>query len=150
MLKNTMRTGTRVLGALALSLSLVACGGNSNNAMPGAPSPDWEDWEDIQLSVTGRGIYPDGRPEGQAAAMAMRAARTDAYAKLAEELYGVELRGSTTVRDAVLANDVLETRVQGFIQGAEVTDTRRRPDLGIVEVDMDLLVTRDFARSMFR
>ena len=105
-------------------------------------------WEDVTFAATGRGVYPDGVSEAQARLMAERAARADGYRKLTEQVYGVALSASTTVRDQVLSDDRIETQFDGFIRRARVLDTRRSSDVGIVEIDMQLTLDDDFLRVL--
>jgi hypothetical protein len=107
-------------------------------------------WAETTIRVTGRGAYPQDASGAQARLMAERAARTDAYRKITEQVYGLELRSGTLVRDAVLANDEIEVSVRGFVRGAQVVDTRNRPNLGIVEIDMEVFLGEDFQRFVFR
>ena len=135
------------VGALAASFLGSGC-------QAPAPSPvvptNVPEWSQMTMSVTGRGAYPSDVSGPQARLMAERAARTDAYRKLAEQVYGLELRSGTTVRDAVLASDRIETDVSGFIRGARVVSTDHRADLGLVEMRMELLLGEDFQRIVFR
>jgi hypothetical protein len=107
-------------------------------------------WAETTIRVTGRGAYPENASGAQARLMAERAARTDAYRKITEQVYGLELRAGTLVRDAVLANDVIETSVAGFVRGASVVETRNRPNLGIVELDMEVFLGEEFQHLVFR
>jgi hypothetical protein len=53
--------------------------------------------------------------------MAMRAAEVDAYRKLAEQIQGFRISGSTTVSAFAVQNDSVRTYVDSFIRGARIT-----------------------------
>jgi hypothetical protein len=69
--------------------------------------------------------------------MAERAAKLDALRNLAEKVYGVRIDSTTTVQNFVTQNDQVRADVEVFLKGAEVTETRYKPD-GSVEVDVTL------------
>ena len=131
---------TVVLGAAAIS----ACA-----SRPVVPTNDPQ-WAEMTVRATGRGAYPATASGPQARLMAQRAARADAYRQLTEQVYGLEVSADTLVRDAVLADDRIETDVEGFIRGARVVATRNRPGLEIVELDMELDLGQDFLRLVLR
>lgn len=149
MRSSPLALGARSVLVLASLLALGACGGHKAEPAPLVPT-NVPAWTEMTLKATGRGAYPQNASGPQARLMAERAARTDAYRKLTEQVYGLELRSGTTVRDAVLSNDQISTRVDGFIRGARVTDTRDRADMGFVEMDMELGLGQDFQRIVFR
>lgn len=59
---------------------------------------------------------------GQRKLMAMRAAEVDAYRKLAEQVYGFNVDGNTTVADFVAQNDNVRAWVEAFIRGARIVE----------------------------
>lgn len=79
------------------------------------------DWDSESVIVEGYGAAP-GNPvnAAQAMSMARRAAVVDAYRNLSEEVYGVRITGDTTVKDSVVASDIVRTRVQGVIKNAKI------------------------------
>ena len=108
-------------------------------------------WAEMTVSATGRGAFPQNAgSQAQALVMAERAAKQDAFQKLAEEVYGLRLRSQTSVQDAVLADDRIDTELRAFIQSARILQVRQRPELGIVEVDVELLLGRRFEEILFR
>lgn len=145
----TFSAGLRPALVLAAALAAGACPGSRPDPVPLVPT-NVPAWAEMTLRATGRGAYPDNASGAQARLMAERAARTDAYRKLAEQVYGLELRSGTTVRDAVLAEDRIQTQVEGFIRGARVLGTRDRSDMGFVEIDMELGLGPDFQQIVFR
>lgn len=145
----SLRVALRPTLVLAVTLAVAACGGARPDPAPLVPT-NVPQWAEMTLRATGRGAYPQNASGAQARLMAERAARTDAYRKLTEQVYGLEVRSGTTVRDAVLAEDRIQTQVEGYIRGARMLDTRDRSDLGFVEVDMELGLGQDFQRIVFR
>lgn len=149
MQRTVSRTLVRPILAAAAFLVCTACPGPLKGPAKLVPT-NVPAWAETTLQVTGRGAYPENVSGPRARLMAERAARTDAYRKLTEEVYGLELRTGTTVRDAVLADDEIHTEVEGFIRGARVIATRDRADLGFVEMDMELGLGEKFQRMVFR
>ena len=62
---------------------------------------------------------PDVTHPGTREIMARRAAQVRAYATLLEIVKGVHVSGSTTVNDMTFGNEVLTTRVEGVLKGAQ-------------------------------
>ena len=56
--------------------------------------------------------------------LAMRAAKLDAYRTLAEQVYGLRVKGQTTIGEAVVTSDRLASAVEGMITGAEVVSIK--------------------------
>jgi len=56
--------------------------------------------------------------------LAMRAAKLDAYRTLAEQVYGLRVKGQTTIGEAVVTSDQLASAVEGMITGAEVVSIK--------------------------
>lgn len=52
-----------------------------------------------------------------------RAAKLDAYRRLAERIYGTVITSETTVKDLTLKNDVIVNEVKGLVKGATITNT---------------------------
>ena len=142
-------TRTRWGFAAAFVAVLGAAGISACASRPLVPTNNPQ-WAEMTVRATGRGAYPTTASGPQARLMAQRAARADAYRQLTEQVYGLEVRAGTLVRDAVLADDRIETDVGGFIRGARVVATRNRPNLEIVEMDMELDLGQDFLRLVLR
>jgi hypothetical protein len=106
-------------------------------------------WVPIVLRATGGGAPPEKAINAaQARLMTERAAKLDAYRNLLEQAYGVAIRAKSSVRDFVLKDDSIRSRVEAYIRGAKVIDTRYREDGG-VEVEMEVTLGYDF-RQIFR
>ncbi len=85
------------------------------------------------ITVKGTGAPNANMPAGQAKLMACRAAMADAYRNLSEQIMGVMVDSQTTVKNFVTESDVINTKVQGFIKGAEKLNERVLAD-GTCEV----------------
>ena len=70
---------------------------------------------------------------------AKRAAEVDAYRKLLERIYGLQISSDTRVRDFVTESDDIRTFVEGEIKGVRFANTRYQPD-GVVEVEAQVTI----------
>ncbi len=68
--------------------------------------------------------------------MAVRAARVDAFRRLAERIKGVRITSQTTVRDFVAESDDVNISMNTFIRGAREVGIRYHADELIVEVEL--------------
>ncbi|MCS6923944.1 MAG: hypothetical protein NZM10_06145, partial [Fimbriimonadales bacterium] len=94
-------------------------------------------WSAGYIEAKGEGAFPaDAQSRGQARLLAKRAAIADAQRNLLETLNGVRLTAETVVRNFIVESDVVQTRVQGYLQGAQVVKEQERGD--IYEVTMRL------------
>jgi hypothetical protein len=91
-------------------------------------------------SATGQAAIDTGNTNAaQAKLMAMRGAELDARRKLAEKLDGLMISSNTTVKDFVALNDVIQTSMLTFQQGAHRVNGSEKvaPD-GTVEVTVEV------------
>jgi hypothetical protein len=80
---------------------------------------DMPSWARETVRATGNGVPPaDQAGTAQGKLMAARAAEVDAKRKLAEQLDGLVIQGTTTVRDFVAEHDDIRTDMQTFLLGA--------------------------------
>ena len=103
-------------------------------------------WSTGIIQATGIGAPPEqymGKP--QARPMALRAAKLDAYRNLLEVSQGVRVNSTTLVKNYVVENDVIMTRVEGLVKGAQMADTEYMSD-GTVEVTLRMSLNGDFAQ----
>mgnify|MGYP000858532230 FL=1 len=104
-----------------LMLALAVC------ALPVAEAGP--DWDGGRLRAEGTGIAPPNAiNNAQARALARRAAITDAYRQLAEQIQGVQVDASTTVENMMVTNNTVRTHVSALIRGARVVDEIYRRD----------------------
>lgn len=102
------------------------------------PAPAEEDWQDLIISATGKGMSPTdrtGTAEGRL--LAERAAYLDALRQLGENIQGVHIKSDTTVKDFITKNDEIRSKFEGWLRGAKKTMVRELPD-GTVEVDVEM------------
>ena len=110
-----------------------------------APEPQGE-WVPVRVTAKGGGAPPaTAVNQAQARLMAERAAKVDAMRNLLEQTYGVVISSHTTVRDFVTENDTIRARVDAYIKGAKVIDTRYLSD-GSAEVEMEIVLGNEFRR----
>ncbi|MEM0337927.1 MAG: hypothetical protein QW683_08440 [Candidatus Caldarchaeum sp.] len=96
-------------------------------------------WSVGYIEAKGEGAFPrDAESPGQARLMAKRAAILDAQRNLVETLSGVRLTAETVVKNFLVQSDVIQTRVQGYIQGAVVVKEQQRGDSYEVVLRMPL------------
>ncbi len=124
---------------------IMAVGGCYVQQVPPTPEPKAE-WVPIKISAKGAGAPPPTAVNpAQARLMAERAAKVDAMRNLLEQAYGVTISSHTTVRNFVTENDTIRARVDAYVRGAKVVDTRYLSD-GSAEVEMELTLGYEFRR----
>jgi len=69
--------------------------------------------------------------------MAIKASKIAAYAELAEQVYGQQINGKTTVANLILENQSLAANVQGVIRGAKVIKSYPVGDSYTTELSLD-------------
>ena len=100
--------------------------------------------QEVTLRAKGAGAPPTkASSAAQARLMAERAAKVDGYRNLLEQTYGLQVLGTTAVRDFITQSDSVRTQVDAFIRGAKVVDTHMLDD-GSVEVDMEVTLGKEF------
>jgi hypothetical protein len=110
-----------------------------------APSPEGQ-WAPVRVTAKGGGAPPPNAVNmAQARLMAERAAKVDAMRNLLEQAYGVTIKSRTTVKDFITQNDTIKARVNAFIKGAKVIDTKYLSD-GSVEIEMEVILDYEFRR----
>ena len=113
-------------------------------APPPPPPPPPIVRQEVTLRARGAGAPPTRAANAaQARLMAERAAKVDGYRNLLEQAYGLQVTGSTTVRDFVTQSDTVRTQLDAFIRGAKVSDTRVLDD-GSVETEMEIALGKEF------
>ena len=107
-------------------------------------------WDGGTIRVVGLGVAPAGTSGTQAEALARRAAISDAYRQLAEQVNGVNVDASTTVENLMLANMTVRTHVSALIKGVEIREEKAQRD-GSYTVTLELPVygTGSLASTVF-
>lgn len=96
------------------------------------------DWQNQSVRADGFGAPPPGaRNPAQAKALARRAAILDAYRNLGEYTEGVNVTSETTVKDMVVENDSIKTKMSALIKGAKIVAEQVNPD-GSYQVTMQI------------
>lgn len=75
--------------------------------------------------------------ETQRMLMAINASKIAAYAELAEQVYGQQITGNTTMADLLVQNQTLTSKVQGVIRGAKVMKSYPVGDTYVTELSLD-------------
>jgi hypothetical protein len=106
------------------------------------------DWTTGVITAVGIGA-PPAQPANpaQARGMAERAAQVVAYRNLLEAVKGVRVDSTTTVENFIVTSDVINTQVNGIIQGATVMDKKYMSD-GSVEVTVGMKLTGALADAL--
>ena len=96
-------------------------------------------WDGGAIRAEGLGIAPTGTHGTQAEALARRAAITDAYRQLAEQIHGVDVDATTTVENMMVTNNTVRTHVSALIKGAVIVEEQAHRD-GSYTVTMEVPV----------
>lgn len=96
------------------------------------------DWSKNVVRVTGSGAPPDRGNQAQKRLMAIRAAKADAFRQLVEIINGVHVNSETVVKDFVTESDIIKTKVEGLIRGAELVGEPKYMSDGSVEVEIQI------------
>lgn len=96
------------------------------------------DWQSAQASAVGVGSPPRAASsQGQARAMAVRAATVVARRNLLEIIKGVQIDSRTSIENYMLADDTVVSTVRGYLQNSQVYDVAYMSD-GSVEVTVGI------------
>ena len=103
----------------------------------------------VRITATGYGATSnfDGYSTGQRRLMAMRASKLDAYRALAEQVYGVRIKGNTTVGALVAQNDGYRVYVDAYLRGARVVSVTPMAE-GNYETEVEIEMPADFAQRV--
>lgn len=93
------------------------------------------DWTGRSVEATGQGTDPE-ISTAQGKLRAARAAELDAMRKLAEQIYGLTVSSSTTVKDFVAQHDEIATQVDGVLTNAVTGETKFEGDVAKVTVSL--------------
>jgi len=75
--------------------------------------------------------------ETQRMLMAIQASKISAYAELAEQVYGQQVKGKVTMADLLIEDQQLLASVQGVIRGAKVIKSYPTGDIYTTELLLD-------------
>lgn len=75
--------------------------------------------------------------------MAMKASKLEAYRELAEQVYGRQVKGSSTLNNMIATDDKLRAKVQGVIRGAKIVKSYPVGNTYATELELDMKVVHD-------
>jgi hypothetical protein len=96
------------------------------------------DWSNQMIRATGIGAANPNLPLSAQRKGAIRAAQVDAYRNLLEIAKGVNVSSETTVENAMLVSDIIQTQVNGVIRGARMVGEPKYMSTGDVEVEVEV------------
>lgn len=99
------------------------------------------DWTKQVIRATGIGAPNPDVPLAAQRAGAIEAAKRIAARNLLEIIQGMNITSETTVRNAMMEDDVIRTRVEGVLRGLRVVGEPRYMSDGTVEVDVEVPIT---------
>lgn len=131
--------GIKSLFAIVMALLLGACQSIVATPMPMARIMP------AKITATGNGSLGSyGQYNGgQQRLMAQRAAKVDAYRNLAEQVYGLQISGSTTINAFATQSDSVRAYVEAFLRGAKITNVQLLQD-GTYEATAELDLPPEF------
>lgn len=103
-------------------------------------------WSTGIIQATGIGAPPEnlyGKPGARP--MALRAATLDAYRNILEVVNGVRIDSTTVVKDYAVQSDIIMSKVEGMVQGAEIVKKEYLSD-GTVEITMQMNLRGGFSQ----
>ena len=102
------------------------------------PSRGEIDWTNGAIRAKGIGVPPtDAVNARHAREMAKRAARVVAYRNLLEIVQGIRVDSHTLVKNYMVEEDTINTKVQGIIHGSRILDEQEFPD-GSFQVTVEM------------
>jgi hypothetical protein len=105
----------------------------------------WVNWTTGIATAKGIGIPPKNPASAlQAKEMAKSAAWAVALRNLLEAVKGVRVDSMTLVKNFVMTNDEVRTRVEGMVKGAKLVKEQEMPD-GSFETTVEMKLTGDFS-----
>lgn len=135
----------QILKSIALAVLMLALTIGMQN-VSAAPAQ----WDGGKIRVEGLGIAPADARGSQAEALARRAALSDAYRQLAEQINGVNVDAVNTVENMILMNTAVRTHVTALIQGAQIIDeSARRDGSYVVTMEIPVYGTGSLASTVF-
>jgi hypothetical protein len=101
------------------------------------PNAGTVNWQDQLILSTGIGAPNPKLPLAAQRAGALEAAKLVALRNLLQTVKGMSLTSETTVENAMIQSDVIQTRVEGIVRNFRVVNQRYMSD-GSVEVDVEI------------
>ncbi len=82
------------------------------------------DWNNLTVTTTAIGVAPEEYHGLKAKVIAKRTALVIAYRQLAEIINGVHVNSETTIENMTLTSDIIRTRIDTVIKGAQIISER--------------------------
>lgn len=128
-----------------LSFTLIA---QSQNVSQSFGQNQTVNWSSQMIRATGIGSPNPNLPISAQRATAIRAAQYDAVRNLLETIKGIYLTSETTVRNSMVENDVIRTRVEGLVQGYKVVEGPKYMSDGSVELVVEMPITGQISDAL--
>jgi hypothetical protein len=142
-----MKNQVIVVFALVFLLAIPAIGnGQEGQAFIEQTMKGSINWSEGIVQAVGIGAPSEkhyGKPSARP--MAMRAAKLDAMRNILEVINGVRIDGTTIVRDYAVESDIIRSKVEGMVQGAEVVKQEYLSD-GTIEITMAMSLRGGFSQ----
>jgi len=121
------------VGWLIISLFALGC--------EKSPSPidPIKDWSDIYLMATGSSPL-----NGEERLSALQDAKQDAYFRLEDQIVKLKIDSKRDVGTLLTKDEKLKKKLEAFIRGARVVNTKFSPDSDQMSVTMELYLGIDF------
>jgi len=105
-------------------------------------------WTKFVVTATGIGIpSPEATTAFHAKAMARRAALVVAYRNLLEIIQGIRVDSVTTVNNYMVQDDLVKTKVAGFVKGAKIVDEKEMAD-GSFQITLEMPLTGELPAAI--
>ena len=119
-----------VLPALGLQADTPATGTKApkNIAVVDTSGDGAVDWSKQELRAIGLGLPPKYASGGSATVLAREAAIVCAERNLLKLINGVHISSETTVKNLLIENDTIKTKVEGLLKGATIISEKILPD----------------------
>lgn len=106
------------------------------------------DWGNRVVVVTGIGAPPPNVGVGQKRPMAERAAWADAMRKALETIKGINIDAATTIQGSMVSDDVVSTKIQGYIRSFQQQGRKKYFDDQTVEITYEVTIGRDLIETV--
>ncbi|MBF0266147.1 MAG: LPP20 family lipoprotein [Gammaproteobacteria bacterium] len=80
--------------------------------------------------------------------LAIRGAKLNAYRNLAEEIYGIKIKGKTSVKDMIVQNDSYRVYVNTMIKGAHIEAINEKEN-GFFEAEVSMTLTPRYTFCLY-
>jgi len=135
-----MKTNILVVALLMWITAVVLEPASAQNVSQTVGDAGQVDWSTQVIRSTGIGAPNPAMPITAQRSGAIEAAKRIALRNLLETVQGMSLTSEVTVRNAMIENDVINTRVNGIVRGFTIVDTKYM-STGDVEVTVEVPVT---------